>query len=185
MNEEMFLWESEYFATHCVTEFFGLERMLDTAWHRQQAAIALSCASYEQVIIHRDFQSENILIHNGHIRFVDYQGARSGPAGYDVASLLQDPYVRVINPQMHERLLHYFRTSCHPLSLEEYWQCAMQRLMQALGAYANLSLHKGKERYRAFIPVALRRLHHICEQSPRYTQLGNIVGECLNKFANS
>jgi aminoglycoside/choline kinase family phosphotransferase len=39
-----------------------------------------------------------------------------------------------------------------------FWQCAVQRLMQALGAYGFLSIHRGKPAFRAHVTPALIRL---------------------------
>jgi hypothetical protein len=36
MDEEVFLWESDDFARHCVTEFFGREDLLDEEWDRER-----------------------------------------------------------------------------------------------------------------------------------------------------
>ena len=46
-----------------------------------------------QVLLHRDFQAANIKIHHGACHWIDFQGMRLGAAGYDIASLLYDPYV--------------------------------------------------------------------------------------------
>jgi len=182
MDVEMFLWETGYFATHCVKEFFGCEDLLDAEWERQRQAMAAQAASLAQVCIHRDFQSENVLVCKGAVRFVDYQGARLGPAGYDLASLLGDPYVELLAPEIVERLLEYYRVqSSRPMPPDEYTLCAAQRLMQALGAYANLSLHKGKDRYRAFIPPALQRLDAAVRGFPEWSRIAAIAQACLGK----
>jgi hypothetical protein len=39
-----------------------------------------------------------------------------------------------------------------------FWKCAVQRLMQALGAYGFLSIHRGKPSFRAHVAPALTRL---------------------------
>jgi N-acetylmuramate 1-kinase len=180
MDEEMFLWESDYFAEHCVGEFFGLDAMLSAAWERERMEMAAEAAGFSKVCIHRDFQSENILLRRGAVRMVDYQGARRGPAGYDLASLLYDPYVARLTPAVSARLFEYF-TSIAPVKVtaRSFRICAVQRLMQALGAYANLSIHKGKERYRDFVPVALQRLKRIAAPKPSFPALLNIVDACL------
>jgi N-acetylmuramate 1-kinase len=182
LDLDMFLWESDYFETHCVREFFGLEKLLGTAWDMERRRIAAEAAALPKVCIHRDFQSENILLRDKRVRFVDYQGARRGPASYDVASLLYDPYIAKLSPALSKRLFEYYLTIA-PAGVTErsYFVCSLQRLMQALGAYGNLSIHKGRERYRAFIPVALRRLATAIGKSKDVPALKGIVEECLAK----
>jgi hypothetical protein len=114
--------------------------------------------------MHRDFQSQNILIRGEEACFIDFQGMRLGLPEYDLASLLCDPYVTVPVPEV-ERLLGCYREIRsglgHPVRVDYpriFWQCAVQRLMQALGAYGNLSLHCGKPAFRSHVTPALLRL---------------------------
>jgi N-acetylmuramate 1-kinase len=182
MDKEMFLWESDYFARHCVGDFFGLDAMLDDTWERERLSIALSAAALPAVCIHRDFQSENILLHKGKVRFVDFQGARLGPAEYDVASLVFDPYVPLLSHAMSDSLFGYYKSIApHEVSRRSFRVCAIQRLMQALGAYGKLSIHKGKDWYRAYIPVALRRLADVIGQGRDFPAFRGIVAECMER----
>lgn len=182
MDQEMFLWESDYFAEHCVRDYFGLDAMLTSAWEQERGRIAAEAASFPKVCIHRDFQSENILLAGGAVRFVDFQGARLGPAGYDAASLLYDPYVARLTVALSKRLFEYYR-SVAPVNvpLRNFRICAVQRLMQALGAYGNLSIRKGKAWYRTFVPVALVRLRAVAVGRPSFPVLAKIVDKCLDK----
>jgi aminoglycoside/choline kinase family phosphotransferase len=179
MDEAMFLWESDYFATHCVKEFFAQEHLLGSAWHEERTELARRCAGLPQVCIHRDFQSENVMLQGQRVRFVDYQGARLGPAGYDLASLLYDPYVGESVLSLVPRLLSYYNASGTALDSQWFYWCAAQRLMQALGAYANLCLHKGKERYRPSIAVALKRLQGVLDEYRGLPVLAGIVNRCV------
>jgi aminoglycoside/choline kinase family phosphotransferase len=181
MDVEMFLWESDYFTTHCVREYFGLESLVTPAWEKERRRIAQEAAAFPRVCIHRDFQSENIMLKNGRVRFVDYQGARRGPAAYDLASLLYDPYVPRLTPALCNRLFEYY-LSISPAGVTAYsfGICSLQRLMQALGAYANLSIHKGKEWYREYIPIALHRLHSVAKSHSAFPELQKMAGACLN-----
>ncbi|MFP4013554.1 MAG: aminoglycoside phosphotransferase family protein [Chitinispirillaceae bacterium] len=183
MDLDVFIWESAYFARHCVTEYFGQEHCLTEEWEEERSRMALYASGLEKACMHRDFQSENILVYNGEIRFVDYQGARLGPPQYDLASLLYDPYIGILDRRITEELLDYYisKWNC-ALDVKSYYICSAQRLMQALGAYGNLSLHKGKPWYGEFIPVALKRLDSVFGHLPEYPAMGNVVRCCLESM---
>ncbi|MFP4164025.1 MAG: aminoglycoside phosphotransferase family protein [Chitinispirillaceae bacterium] len=183
MDLDIFMWETAYFARHCVTEYFGQEHCLTDDWNTERERMAQHAAGLEKTCMHRDFQSENILIHKGQIRFVDYQGARLGPPQYDLASLLQDPYVDALDPGTAQKLHEFYMSKWNEAPDEkDYYICSAQRLMQALGAYGNLSLHKGKPRYSEFVPVALRRLASVFEHLPEYPVMGRAVRCCLESM---
>jgi hypothetical protein len=182
LDTAMYLWETEYFAAHCVSEYFGLDTMLTKEWHHERESLAREVAGLPMVYLHRDFQSENIMLHDTGIMFVDYQGARLGAAEYDLASLLFDPYVSVITDEMRHTLLAYYNGRCRKkISLHTFHIAAMQRLAQACGAYGNLSLHKGKVQYREFIPRALRQLNSILRQEERFPIFQAITAACITK----
>ncbi len=128
--------------------------------------LAQKVAACPRVVIHRDFQCQNIMITPGNIpRVIDFQGARMAPAAYDVASILWDPYYRIDNG-IRDRLLDFYmgemkRNSAgfdEALFRESIIPCRLQRHMQALGAYGFLSVVKGKKYFLKHIPEALRLL---------------------------
>ncbi len=114
--------------------------------------------------LHRDFQSRNIMVLDGRVRFIDYQAGRLGPLAYDLASLLIDPYAAL--PQaMQDELLECYLDALNallPYSREqfrrEYLLLAMQRNLQILGAFAFLSSQRGRPFFRPYIEPALRSL---------------------------
>ena len=115
-------------------------------------------------LLHRDYQSRNLMLHQGRIRIIDFQGARLGPLGYDLASLLNDPYVQLSSEQRQALWDHYLdAVSCH-ISLdperftEEYYYMALQRNLQILGAFGYLTKVCGKEFFRDYLPPALSGL---------------------------
>jgi aminoglycoside/choline kinase family phosphotransferase len=133
-----------------------------SALNEELHGLALKADSYSKTIIHRDFQSQNIMITKGNApRVIDYQGARIGPPAYDIASILWDPYHR-LDDSMRERLLNYYtekiRETHSPIHPETLIICCLQRHMQALGAYAFLSKIKGKKYFFKYIPEGLRLL---------------------------
>jgi aminoglycoside/choline kinase family phosphotransferase len=185
MDHDTLVWESWYFGKFCVTDYFAGEALLDEQWEIERKALAKEVGSLPQSFIHRDFQSENIMVYNDTIRFIDFQGARLGPREYDVASLLYDPYVQQIDFGMRERLTQYY-FSLWPAESAKRTRAVtlngLQRLMQALGAYGNLSLHKGKDWYRGYIPLALERLDQLLTTVPDFPKLKKIVSWCRNSL---
>jgi len=157
-------WETTYFLDRFVT---GLRRVevasrpaLDEAFHR----LAQCVFTKPKVIIHRDFQCQNIMVHAGGPRIIDYQGARLAPPAYDIASVLWDPYHR-LDDGMRERLLAYYLDGMKAGTAfdetafrESLVACRLQRHMQALGAYGFLSEVKGKTYFLKHVPEALRLL---------------------------
>jgi NDP-sugar pyrophosphorylase family protein len=117
-------------------------------------------------LMHRDFQSRNIMIKNDRIYFIDFQGARTGPIQYDLASLLIDPYVDL--PQdIQTRLLTYAverlqgREKLNADNFKRcYHFCCLTRNLQILGAFGHLSRVKGKMHFEKYIPAAVRTLEH-------------------------
>ena len=77
---------------------------------RPYPEIAERLASFPRVLVHRDFQSQNIILRNGQAYLIDFQGMRPGLAEYDLASLLHDPYVRLTEAE-RAGLLEFYRAT--------------------------------------------------------------------------
>ncbi len=168
-DESLYLWEQEYFLDHFVRAFLKRDPAAAEFEPAQEELRKLRkrLAREPRCLVHRDFQSQNVLIRNDEAWLVDYQGLRLGLAGYDLASLLFDPYVEITRTQRLELLSYYARHRQIPLQdlKELFYLCAAQRLMQALGAYANLSRNLGKTRFEQHIPAAVRNLTLVCEEA--------------------
>lgn len=119
---------------------------------------ALISADY---FLHRDFQSRNIMLVDESPCFIDFQGGRLGPLGYDLASLLIDPYV-TLPVALQEELLGFYMDILADLVefertefITEYKLLALHRNLQIVGAFAFLSMHHGKLFFRQFLQPAL------------------------------
>src|SRR5438132_2611242 len=162
-NAALYVWEQNYFFENCLARYFKI----DDAQLRELAAlpalgeIAQHLASLPRVLVHRDFQSQNILVRNGQAYLIDFQGMRPGLAQYDLASLLYDPYVELTQAEHDELLEHYCSEKPSPDFLETLRLCAMQRLMQALGAYGFLGLVKDYQHFLQHIPRAVQSLREV------------------------
>jgi len=113
-------------------------------------------------LIHRDFQCRNLMVRGSDIVIIDYQGARLGPAAYDLASLVNDPYAGLADDVGAMLIDHYLAMRRGLTPLDEhgfrrgYHHAALQRYLQVVGAYAYLSAAMSKGFFAAYISPALR-----------------------------
>jgi len=160
-------WETSYFIDKFVKAIRNIDICDDISINDEFHRLAIRVDAFPKRVIHRDFQSQNIMIQKGGTpRIIDYQGARMAPPAYDLASILWDPYAP-LKSTVRERLLTYYidkvtKTAGKWFSPDEFDEsllyCRMQRHMQALGAYGFLSKEKGKPYFLRHVPEGLRHL---------------------------
>ena len=138
-------------------------------------------------LLHRDFQSRNLMVHQGRLWVIDFQGARLGPLAYDLAALLLDPYVSLTSDQQGELMDGYLDEIGRYISLDRarfvagYYYMALQRNLQILGAFGYLTTVRNKPFFRDYIPPALHTLHDLLSQPDgrRFPRLRSIAaGAC-------
>ncbi len=175
----LYLWEQYYFFENCLGRYFGATQsdLQKLAGLPQLEKIAQDLADYPRVLIHRDFQSQNVIVREGQACLIDFQGLRPGLAEYDVASLLYDPYVD-LSDEEREELATYYEAQ-NPVAeagfAERLRFCTMQRLMQALGAYGYLGLVIGKKEFLTHIPAALHSLGEVLDGVDGLGPLRNLI----------
>lgn len=114
--------------------------------------------------LYRDFQSRNIMLHEGTPFFVDYQGGRRGALQYDVASLLYDAKAD-LPPNLRQQLLDHYLDALRnyiPVTreafMQHYYAFVYVRLMQAFGAYGFRGFYERKAHFLQSVPYALKNL---------------------------
>ncbi|GBE39632.1 D-glycero-alpha-D-manno-heptose 1-phosphate guanylyltransferase [bacterium BMS3Bbin08] len=166
-DQEHFLWETAYFMERFVKGIRKKGVKNPFVLQKELQCLALKADSFRKTIIHRDFQSQNIMITDNAVPcLIDYQGARIGPPAYDVVSILWDPYVR-LEDSMREGFINYYISKRKDIEGEGFMEeefrgtlisCRLQRHMQALGAYGFLSAVKAKKYFLKYVPEGLRLL---------------------------
>jgi aminoglycoside/choline kinase family phosphotransferase len=184
-NAALYRWEQRYFFNNCLGRFFGI----DESKRKELAAlpglreIAKRLASLPRVLVHRDFQSQNVIIQNGRAYLIDFQGMRPGLAEYDLASLLFDPYVELSAAERSE-LIGYYRQKqagnggrVNGQFDDTLQLCVMQRMMQALGAYGFLGLVRGHQHFLQYIPGAMGSLRCIVGKIEDLKPLASLLAD--------
>ena len=158
--------EAKYFLAAFCQNMLGIEWNADVLAECHELAKRAEKANGEY-FLHRDFQSRNIMLNEGQVRFIDYQAGRLGPLGYDLASLLIDPYVQMAESVQEELITHYLVELRKVKSVtpdevsrftEEYQLLSVQRNLQIVGAFGFLSQVRGKPFFKDFIGPALLTL---------------------------
>lgn len=168
-DREALLWETSYFSHRCAQDAYGLppERLAEPALRKELDDLATRVEAHERVLMHRDFQSQNLMWREDGPWFIDYQGARAGSRWYDLASLLWDPYVQIPMNNRFRLFMGYaskMDVPDGPLAWQQLQDAALQRVMQALGAYGFLSGTKNLPWFRQFLSPAVRILRVTVEE---------------------
>ncbi|MDF1739166.1 MAG: phosphotransferase [Verrucomicrobiales bacterium] len=170
-DDALYTWEQEYFLEQYVARFLSPETASSLAASPEMKALRDELAKLPRSLLHRDFQSTNVMMPGGEAHLIDYQGLRWGVPEYDLASMVYDPYITFSETERDELVDYYFslkEEAGHETSREAFQkrlnQCATQRLMQAMGAYGFLSEVKGKSEFLQHIPAAAARLVALSEQ---------------------
>ena len=119
--------------------------------------------------LYRDFQSRNIMLKEGEVYFIDYQGGRKGALQYDLASLLYQ--VRAdLSPALREHLLNVYldalseRMPVDRKTFVSYFQgFVLIRILQAMGAYGYRGYFERKSHFLQSIPFAVKNLEGILD----------------------
>jgi len=177
--------ETDYFRDAFLCNYLGMKK----DWPELEGpfdhlAETSSCLDNHH-FLHRDFQSRNIMIYDGKIGILDWQGARLGPLPYDLASLLIDPYtdlhVHEIEEiyQLYLRLLKDYQPTCIDPFKRYYPYLAIQRNLQILGAFSYLTKVQGKTYFETYIPPAVRSLNRLLDElgDPQLSSLTDLLND--------
>lgn len=162
-DPEMYAWEQEYFFDNLAEIHLGMSagETQELRNHPALKQMAEALGASARHLVHRDFQSQNIIVKDEKAYLIDFQGMRRGRQEYDLASLIFDPYMNH-SAEEREKLLDLWEDISEERPMDDiFTKCAVQRLMQALGAYGNLVSNKNEEWFAQHIPTAAKLLREL------------------------
>ncbi|MHA4808245.1 RapZ C-terminal domain-containing protein [Flavitalea flava] len=146
----------------------------------------------------RDFQSRNIMVREGNIHFIDFQGGMKGALQYDVASMLWQAKAELPDDWKNSLLDHYMDCVEDILGkkidrvqfVSQYNGYVLIRLLQVLGAYGFRGLFERKAHFLTSIPLALRNFKWFLTHKqvgialPEFERLLGLIvkEEIINRF---
>jgi aminoglycoside/choline kinase family phosphotransferase len=187
----LYRWEQDYFLENFVVKLCGIHpesgalKRLET----ELEALAERLSALPRCLIHRDLQSQNVMICGDEPFLIDFQGMRFGSLFYDLGSLLYDPYVALTENEREELLLFYFRLSEESAGWDSYrktfMEASAQRLMQALGAYGFLGIARGLKHYLNHVRPGLENLRLAVRNAGLLPCLQELAYQCMNSLDSS
>lgn len=144
-------------------------------------------AGAPRVLMHRDYQSRNLMKTPRGLVVIDFQGARPGPPEYDLAALVLDPYAD-LPETLRAELVEYYIERAAPTppqraaARRRFRACGINRMLQVLGAFGYLGGRLGKPGFLEHAPVALARLEELSRgEFPGLYGLARVVGERVRR----
>ena len=144
----------------------------------------------QNFFMYRDFQSRNVMIYSEQPFFIDFQGGRKGAIYYDVASLLYDANVEIIQSDRNTLLSFYYNQIKEKYPVERtvfndnFNLFSIVRLTQALGAFGLRGVVEKKPHFKECIPFALHALKCIIETSGFQKEYPTLCGAILSAHAS-
>lgn len=161
------------------------EEALDRDFHRLAGVLEQAQPLF---FMHRDFQSRNILIHQGEYYAIDYQSGRKGALAYDLASLLWQAKANLPHETRESLLGYYLEVAGQLTDLDgerfrsEYYGFVLLRSLQVLGAYGLRGIVEKKPHFVESIPYAIENLRWLRDHAPLPTDIP-ALWEALDRYA--
>ncbi len=183
----LYRWEQDYFREHFLEGICKIELGREAGRiEKELASLAGRLGKTGCSLVHRDFQSRNVMIRDGEPVLIDFQGLRVGSPFYDLGSLLYDPYVFFSLGERLELLSYYYILSHRTLDWtafkRAFYEASVQRLMQALGAYGFLGMKRGLAAFLEHIPRGLEHLFDAAARSGSLPRLRDLAARCREKL---
>ena len=119
--------------------------------------------------LYRDFQTRNIMVRDGAVCFIDYQGGRQGALQYDLASLLYDAKADIPQETRNDLRKYYIEKLAEYKSVDKkeftdyYFGYVLIRIMQAMGAFGFRGFYEKKAHFLQSIPFAIQNLEYLLD----------------------
>ena len=145
-------------------------------------AILANNLAQQQVFVHRDFHSRNLMFLDvGNPGVLDFQDALYGPVTYDLASLLRDAYIQWDEEMVLDWVVRYWQRAKQvglPVNPDidafyrDFEYMALQRHLKILGIFCRLNYRDGKSNYLNDLPLVL---DYVRKTANRYSALKPLV----------
>ncbi len=180
-------WELEHFVEWRLNEGVGIRlaenniKIVD----RYFDDIVNKLIKLPQVIVHRDYQSKNIMIKDNKYYLIDFQDALIGSYVYDLVALLKDSYVELSEEFVVNILKYYIKKKKEKSNVEynfdklyeDFKLQALQRKLKDTGRFHFIDIVRNNSSFLEYLPLSKRYVRDYL--SELYPELYEIFQDAL------
>lgn len=150
----------------------ALDRCFDT--------IACELASAGRFLVHRDFQSRNLMVQGEALRVIDFQDALLGPRAFDLVCLLCDSYIDV-GPDLQRAMLDRYAalTRLDPGGRDaltrQFRLQTVQRKLKDAGRFVFIQRVKGNDSFLPYLEPSLVYVRRALADLPELAELEAVL----------
>jgi N-acetylmuramate 1-kinase len=196
-DHELLYWELNHFTDYAIRDRFpGALRPEDEATiDRHFESITHRLLTSRYLLQHRDWHLDNLMVHDGRIKVIDFQDALMGPFPYDLACLLYDRDTSaILGDELIEHLVQYYgdrfeKADGQPLGRAHYREifdlCVLHRMFKVVGRFHYINSVKKRPEYLVFLPPMHAALKKYLAAHPELAELHEVVGRYVTELAGA
>ena len=171
-------WEFEHFWEYYVGVKLNIKNEKEhRTFQEETQKITEALLKAPQVLVHRDFQSRNLMWHKNRMVLIDFQDALMGPYVYDMVALLRDSYIELSLP-LRTHLIHYY---CEKMGyptedfIRFFHLQTLQRKLKDTGRFVYIDRVKKNPNFLPFIPRSIGYIKEALGELSEYKTLSEIL----------
>lgn len=132
---------------------------------------------FPQTLVHRDFQSRNLMVKNKNLVLIDFQDALKGPYVYDLVALTRDSYVILSPEQVANYCAKFAQLSGADARKVQHDHALMtiQRKLKDAGRFVFIDHVKKNPNFLQYFPSSIAYVQHALQLVPQYAGLAKIL----------
>jgi len=152
---------------------------------RHMRDISAEIAAEPRVVVHRDYQSRNLLLKDGRLRVIDFQDALMGTRQYDLVSLLRDSYVVLSRQLVSDCIERYCslveETTGESIDREHFLRIfhlqTLQRKIKDAGRFDYIDIVKKNPKFIKYIPDTLGYAREAFDALPEHRPMQELLAK--------
>ena len=174
-------WELEHFREWLVQEDRKIEFTDGESQIMERSFdwLARTLADSPRVLVHRDFQSRNLMIAGEERRMavIDFQDALLGPRVYDLVALLRDSYLELEKPLVDELIGEFSELSIqNVIKITHMFRLqTVQRKLKDAGRFVFIDRVRGIPDFLPAIPLSLSYVRDAMVELPELAELHAVL----------